>query len=566
MAVFNNRLWVLGGFDSSTLGDVWSSADGVNWTLETASAAWGGRYSHATVVYNNKLWVFGGADGSGLRNDVWSSADGINWTQETNAAAWSPRQGFTSVVHNNRLWVFGGDDGQMNLNNEAWSSADGISWTQLTAATVWSPRLQHATVVFNGTPIVLGGGSGGGGSMAYEADVWSMNFTAPQITSAPVTTATAGTPYIYTVAVTGAPAPALSGVTVPAWLAFDPNTGELTGTPGAADIGTTGNDVVIEATNSAGTATQSFIITVNGAPPAITSTPVLFATMGVPYTYDVIANGIPTPTMSAGTLPGWLSFNAGTGELSGTPSAGDLGLSTQIDITAANGWSPDAVQSFQIQVNGVAPVITSNAPTAVAGQLYTYSIQATGNPAPTFSVSGLPGWLNFDNVDTISGTPQQADIGMTGIITATATNSNGSDDQVFQIDVQGQPPQIISTPNQTGLAGSAYSYTVVATGIPMPTLSASGLPPWLSFNPATGEITGTPPNEGLAGPITITAANGWGTNAVQTFTIDVKSQIKRTGESEGAGCAGSTGAPTLWLLILAAGVGLAARARRRRAT
>src|SRR5690606_465320 len=42
------------------------------------------------------------------------------------------------------------------------------------------------------------------------------------------------------------------------------------------------------------------------------------------------------------------------------------------------------------------------------------------------------------------------------------------------------------------------------------TASASGLPAWMSLDPATGIITGTAPSEGLHGPYSITATDEMG--------------------------------------------------------
>jgi hypothetical protein len=82
------------------------------------------------------------------------------------------------------------------------------------------------------------------------------------------------------------------------------------------------------------------------------------------------------------------------------------------------------------------PLIMSSAPvTATQGTQYAYTITASGTPAPTFNVTGLPGWLTFTGADTISGTPGVADLGPTGTITVTATNRSGSVDQQFIIDV-----------------------------------------------------------------------------------------------------------------------------------
>ena len=64
---------------------------------------------------------------------------------------------------------------------------------------------------------------------------------------------------------------------------------------------------------------------------------------------------------------------------------------------------------------------------------------------------------------------------------------------------------------------------MTATGIPAPTLSESGtLPSGVSFNAATGVLSGTPA-AGTGGiySITFTAQNGAAPNATQSFTLTV---------------------------------------------
>jgi hypothetical protein len=116
-----------------------------------------------------------------------------------------------------------------------------------------------------------------------------------------------------------------------------------------ADRGTHTFDVEIsDGTNSTFIAVE---IEVVGVPPTITSTPVTSATPGKVYSYAAIATGVPAPTLSVtSTLPGWLTFNAGTGILSGTPTKSDQKTTVSVTITANNGVTPDAVQTFNIQV------------------------------------------------------------------------------------------------------------------------------------------------------------------------------------------------------------------------
>ena len=156
--VFDDKLWVIGGYDGSREDDVWYSADGVTWNQATATAGWSARHNHTSVVFDDKLWVIGGYDGD-YEDDVWHSADGITWTRATATAGWSARSVHTSVVFDDKLWVIGGSDGSNRLD-DVWHSADGITWTQATATANWSARRQHTSVVFDDKLWVIGGDDG----------------------------------------------------------------------------------------------------------------------------------------------------------------------------------------------------------------------------------------------------------------------------------------------------------------------------------------------------------------------------------------------------------------------
>lgn len=480
--VFQNKLWVVGGFDGVHRNDVWSSTDGQNWTLEAGAPGWSPRAGHSVTVFQNKLWLMGGTDGDAEFNDVWSSQDGITWTQEVAAAPWRVRHDHTCNLVNGRLWLIGGVTTGYGVKGtrDVWTSTDGVNWVQQPDAP-WSGRAWHTTTEFNGEIWVLGGRFH---TASYHAkpfpisDAWSFTF-APQITSVPVTTATAGTPYTYTITSDGSPC-SLNASGLPAWLSLNGDT--LSGTPGGADVGLSA-PVTITATNAGGVDQQMFQIDVAGVAPGITSTPVTTATAGVPYSYTFASvGGIPAPVLSAIGLPGWLSFDPNTGVLSGTPGGPDVGLSGTITIVASNGTPPDAAQSFQI-------------------------------------------------------------------------------------DVVGTPAQIVSSPVTSAVAGSSYIYAVTTLGLPAATFTSGPLPGWLSLNPNTGELTGTPPLETTGSVnISITADNGWGTDT-QTFALVVLEDAATgdAGNADAGGCAASAGS-TVWLALLGMLLGLTLVARRKRTT
>jgi hypothetical protein len=159
--------------------DVWNSSDGTTWTQVTASAPWLGRgLIYGSVVFKNRLWVIGGGryaapnpfTGELCLNDVWSTADGVNWTQHTANAPWLARRSQAVCVFDNRMWVIGGYE-KGYLTNDVWSSEDGVNWAQLPAAPsdTWSamwPVFDAAVVVHMGIPHLIGG--------VGKSDVWRL--------------------------------------------------------------------------------------------------------------------------------------------------------------------------------------------------------------------------------------------------------------------------------------------------------------------------------------------------------------------------------------------------------
>ena len=85
--VFKDCLWVIGGFGETgnepCFSDIWNSPDGIHWTIVTDTPGFKPRYGQGTVVFNDTMYIIGGfydgLDGSTSLSDVWSSADGKNW-------------------------------------------------------------------------------------------------------------------------------------------------------------------------------------------------------------------------------------------------------------------------------------------------------------------------------------------------------------------------------------------------------------------------------------------------------------------------------------------------------
>ncbi len=178
---------------------------------------------------------------------------------------------------------------------------------------------------------------------------------------------------------------------------------------------------------------------------------------------------------------------------------------------------------------GLAPAITTaDSATLTAGSAGSFVIGTAGYPAPTLSETGnLPTGVTFtddgDGTARLAGTPAASASG-TYPITIAAGNGIGSPaTQSFTLVVD-QAPAITSGNNATFSAGSSGSFTVQTTGLPTPALSESGgLPAGVTFidnGDGTASLAGTP-SAGGSYPFTITAHNGAGQDATQSFTLVV---------------------------------------------
>ncbi len=261
--VFADRMWVMGGRKASTLfNDVWSSTDGIDWTLETENAPWSKRQLFSMLaVHGGKMWVMGGGITTyhpfKAYSDVWSSPDGKTWSRVTESAPWPPRIWSTSVVYRNRLWILGGFRAEPTWNNfgDAWYSVDGADWNELVTETGWSPRHELSAYVHAEKLWVVAGNF-----WPLKNDVWCLDIPGLVFLSQPVVEEFVTARYTYKALADfnrSGEAVRYRLPDAPAWLTVDPETGLIEGTPD-----TVGDyAVTVEAYDTAGeTARQAFTL------------------------------------------------------------------------------------------------------------------------------------------------------------------------------------------------------------------------------------------------------------------------------------------------------------------
>ena len=338
---------------------------------------------------------------------------------------------------------------------------------------------------------------------------------APVFTSGPPPSpARANQPYTgHVFAASGYPAPTFTveHFPLPAGLVLDASTGELSGVP------TIGGSFsfTVRASNSQGSDVQPVTIVVQ-SPAQITSPPPPEAArVGEQYlSFSVTATGFPAPTFGLISLPlpPGLSLDSVTGVISGTPTQAGV---FDFTITATNGVGDVASQPGRIVVAGPPEFTSGGTPEfVVAGSPFSHQFTTAGTPSPVVTVTGtMPSWLSFDPAtNTLSGVAPRSAAGTSVSLVATADNGEAPAAQQFIAFTVRSAPQFSSTAPTAAAADSVFTYTPTVDAFPSPSFSSVGLPSWLSLNPTTGTITGTPPASEVGSTVEfeITATNAAG--------------------------------------------------------
>lgn len=161
----------------------------------------------------------------------------------------------------------------------------------------------------------------------------------------------------------------------------------------------------------------------------------------------------------------------------------------------------------------------------VVGEPFTYDVEATGDPAPTFSLTSYPNGMTIDSDSgVITWTPSAEQMGSRGV-RVKATNSAGSVELWFSANVMAEAvefPVLEPIPDQTFRANTGvWTYTLKATGSPTPQYALNSVPINMELNIVTGVLTWRP-NALDAGEHTVivSAGNILGDD-LQTFTFTV---------------------------------------------
>ena len=179
-----------------------------------------------------------------------------------------------------------------------------------------------------------------------------------------------------------------------------------------------------------------------------------------------------------------------------------------------------------------APLYTSEpADTAFEEQSYSYTLTANDidvGDIVSYDLIKKPGWVTYTaGTRTFSGIPTNSEVGADSVVTR-ISDGKVNIYQRFLLHVinTNDPPSITSSPVLTVLEETAYSYDVDADDIDAGdnlTFSAPVKPGWLSINPATGVLSGTPSlNDTSEYNVTVRVTDDSAAFDEQSFVIDVR--------------------------------------------
>ncbi len=239
-----------------------------------------------------------------------------------------------------------------------------------------------------------------------------------------------------------------------------------------------------------------------------TSSPLPAGTVNVAYLQTLTATGGTPPyvnwLVTVGSLPPGVTLGASTGQFTGTPtSAGTYNFTVQVSDSATP-TPQTASKPFALTINPPALSITtaSPLPAGTVNVAYLQTLTATGGTPPyvnwLVTVGSLPPGVTLGaSTGQFTGTPTSAGTyNFTVQVSDSATPTPQTASAPFALTIAPPPLSITTTsPLPGGIVGAAYSQSLAATGGTTPYIwSATGLPAWLTLNPATGAVTGTPPS------------------------------------------------------------------------
>lgn len=263
---------------------------------------------------------------------------------------------------------------------------------------------------YSGIAIRVSDGRASASLPSFSITVSTAANRAPTISGTPATAVTAGQGYSFRPAASDADNNPL-GFSIqnrPSWATFSTSTGTLSGTPAAANVGTYSGIVISASDGTATVALPAFTIAVNApanGTPVISGAPVTSINAGSAYSFRPTAsdpNG-DALTFAIANRPSWATFNTGTGQLTGSPTAANVGSYSNVVISVSDGRASASLPAFAVSVVDV----------SVGGATLSWSPPTQNTDGST--LANLSGYRIYygASADELTHTVQVANAGVT---------------------------------------------------------------------------------------------------------------------------------------------------------
>jgi hypothetical protein len=396
--------------DNQNAGRIYTSSDASNWVMHTVSGA---TESFSRFAAGNGVYVMLGL------SSVAISQDGVNWIARSIGI---PNSAFHGLTFSQGLFVAVGDFAQIA------TSPDGATWTLRRGETAPPYSALWGVTFGNGRFVAVGTGNSPQLVTSTDGIIW-ITRTAP-----------AGFSSIVDIAFGGGRFAALALNTI---LVSDDGINWRTTGVTINSANGVGHGLTYGPVGFYGPRVQSVPAAI--PPPNITSTLTAPALAGVPFSYLIEADNMPT-TYNATGLPPGLSINQATGVITGTPTASGT---YNVTLAAANAYGTDT-KNLSLTVTIPPPPVIGGTLT-LNGQLrfpITYSISASNTPT-AYNATGLPPGLSIDtSAGVLTGAPTAT--GTYGI-TIAAANYGGTATATLMLTITRAPQDSLLSGTQSDL-------------------------------------------------------------------------------------------------------------------
>ena len=249
----------------------------------------------------------------------------------------------------------------------------------------------------------------------------------------------------------------------------------------------------------------------------------------------------------SGTLPPGLTINAGSGQITGTPTTAG---SYSVTITATDNAGFSGQAAFTWTIANTVSVTNPGNQANVSGAAITplansASDSSAGATIASWSATGLPVGLSINvSTGTITGTPTTA---CSCSVTLTATDSTGASGSTSLTWTITNTVSVTSPGNQTNVSGTAISPLAISANDSSSTSTLSysdggTLPAGLSINTSTGVVSGTPTTAGSYS-VTITVTDNASYSGSASFIWTITNMVAVTNPGDQTSNTGSAITP-----------------------